>query len=297
MGHHQGHTHVHAITSNLKLAFWLNLSFTIIEFVGGIFTNSMAILSDAIHDLGDTIAIGSAIYLENYAQKGRSRQFSFGYKRFSPLSALINSVILLAGSVIIIAEAIPRLFRPEAVDAEGMLLLAVLGVLFNGIAVLRLKKNGHSINQRTVMLHLLEDVLGWVAVLVGSLIMLLADIPIIDPILSLGIAGYILWNVLKNLRQVSRIFLQAIPDNVNIDRVKADLRAIPDICDIHDTHIWTMDGSYHVLSVHLVVAENKRLSELTVLREKVQQVLKVHQVDHITVQFEVAGELCELEEH
>lgn len=303
MGHHhedhdhEGGHHHHAISSNLKVAFFLNLSFTIIEFIGGWFTNSMAILSDAIHDLGDTFAIGSSLFLENYSQKGRSKKYSFGYKRFSPLSALINSVILLAGSVIIIVEAVPRLINPETVNAQGMLYLAIAGLVFNGAAVFRLKKGGESINQRTVMLHLMEDVLGWAAVLVGSIVMIFADLPIIDPILSLCIAVYILWNAFQNLRQVMNIFLQAIPENVDIEKVKAALASIEDIQEMHDTHIWTLDGNYNILSVHLVIRENMRLSELADLRTKVNDVLKNFQIDHITTQFEVPGEVCELQKH
>ena len=291
------HAHSHSVTGNLKVAFFLNLAFTIIEFIGGALTNSMAILSDAIHDLGDTFAIGSSLFLENYSQKGRSKKFSFGYKRFSPLSALINSVILLAGSLIIIIEAVPRLLNPEPVNAEGMLHLAILGVVFNGAAVIRLKKKGSSVNQRTVMLHLMEDALGWVAVLIGSIVMMIANIPIIDPILSLGIATYILWNAFKNLRQVMHIFLQGTPGNVDLEAVKQDLKSLDDVQDIHDTHIWTMDGRYNILTVHLVIGDNKKLSELSELRQQVNGVLKNHHVDHITVQFEVPGEVCELEEH
>lgn len=296
---HSGHDHAHAhsITSNLKVAFFLNLSFTIIEFIGGIFTNSMAILADAIHDLGDTFAIGSSLFLENYAQKGRSKTYSFGYKRFSPLSALINSVILLVGSIIIVYESVPRLLNPEPVDYQGMLYLAIFGVLMNGAAVLRLKKSSDSINQRTVMLHLLEDALGWVAVLVGSIVMLLTDWALIDPLLSVGIALFILWNAFKNLRKVMRIFLQATPENVDIENIRQTLRSLDDVVDIHDTHLWTMDGQYHILSVHLVLNEDKRLNELSDLRNRVQQELKEFNIDHITVQFEVQGEKCVLETH
>lgn len=299
MGHHHDHEHAHShsVTGNLKVAFFLNLAFTIIEFVGGALTNSMAILSDAIHDLGDTFAIGASLFLENYSHKGRSKNFSFGYKRFSPLSALINSVILLAGSLIIIVESVPRLMNPEPVNAEGMLYLAIAGVAFNGAAVIRLKNKDSSVNQRTVMLHLMEDALGWVAVLIGSIIMMFADVPIIDPILSLGIALYILWNAFKNLRKVLHIFLQGTPKNVDLEAVKKDLLTLENVQGIHDTHVWTMDGSYNVLTVHLVIRENKKLSELADLRKQVNDVLKNHHIDHITVQFEVPGEVCELEEH
>ena len=299
MGHHHhgDHAHSHSVTGNLKVAFFLNLSFTIIEFIGAALTNSMAILSDAVHDLGDTFAIGSSLFLENYSQKGRTKKFSFGYKRFSPLSALINSVILLAGSLIIIVESVPRLLNPEPVNAELMLYLAILGVLFNGAAVVRLKSKGSSVNQKTVMLHLMEDALGWVAVLLGSVIMIFFDLPVIDPILSLGVAVYILWNAFKNLKQVLFIFLQGTPANVDLDMVKKDLGSLKDVTDIHDTHVWTMDGQYNILTVHLVINENKKLNELTELRKQVNAVLKNHHIDHVTVQFEVQGEVCELEEH
>jgi len=295
--HGHAHAHTHGVSSNLKVAFVLNLLFTIIEFVGGIFTNSMAILSDAIHDLGDTFAIGSSLFLENYSEKGRSKQFTFGYKRFSPLAALINSVILLAGSIIIIYETVPRLLQPEAVNAEGMLYLAILGVLMNGAAVLRLKKGGSSLNQRTVMLHLLEDALGWVAVLIGSVVMLIWEVPIIDPILSLGIAAYILWNALRNLKSVLKVFLQATPENVDIEEINQELQNIVGVTSVHDTHVWSMDGEYHILTTHLVLKEDKSLHEIAAIRAAAHGVLKKNHIEHATIQCEYEGEVCELKEH
>ena len=289
--------HVHPITGNLKVAFVLNATFTIIEFVGGIMTNSMAILADAVHDLGDTLAIGSSLFLESYAQKGRSSTYSFGYKRFSPLGALINGIILLAGSVVIIIETVPRLLSPEPVDAQGMLYLAILGVLMNGAAVWKLRREKDSLNQRTVMLHLMEDALGWVAVLLGSVVLLFTDYYWIDPLLSLGIAAYILWNAFKNLRQVLKIFLQATPDNVNIEAIRQQVLQLSEIADVHDMHVWTLDGQYHVLSAHLVLHQSRPVHELAAVRAQVNKLLKQHRIDHITVQFEVAGEVCELQTH
>ena len=288
---------MHPVTGNLKVAFVLNATFTIIEFVGGILTNSMAILADAVHDLGDTLAIGSSLFLESYAQKGRSNAYSFGYKRFSPLGALINGIILLAGSVVIIIETVPRLLSPEPVDAQGMLYLAILGVLMNGAAVWKLRREKDSLNQRTVMLHLLEDALGWVAVMLGSVVLLFTDYYWIDPLLSLGIAAYILWNAFKNLRQVLKIFLQATPDNVNIEAIRQQVLQLGEIADVHDMHVWTLDGQYHVLSAHLVLHQSRPVHELAAVRAQVNKLLKQHCIDHITVQFEVAGEVCELQTH
>ncbi len=288
---------MHPVTSNLWVAFVLNATFTIIEFVGGIMTNSMAILADAVHDLGDTLAIGSSLFLESYAQRGRSNTYSFGYKRFSPLGALINGIILLAGSVVIIIETVPRLLSPEPVDAQGMLYLAILGVLMNGAAVWKLRREKDSLNQRTVMLHLMEDALGWVAVLLGSVVLLFTDFYWIDPLLSLGIAAYILWNAFKNLRQVLKIFLQATPDNVNIEAIRQEVLQLDEIADVHDMHVWTLDGNYHVLSAHLVLHQSRPIDALATVRARVNQLLKQHNIDHITVQLEVAGEVCELQTH
>ncbi len=294
---HSATPHVHPVTKNLKVAFFLNLVFTLIELVGGALTNSVAIMSDAVHDLGDTFAIGASWFLENYAQRGRTPKYSFGYKRFSPLSALINAAILLTGSFFIVFETVPRLFHPEAVDARGMLLLAVLGIVMNGAAVWRLRAGKGSVNQRTVMLHLMEDTLGWAAVLVGSIVIYFTGWTIIDPLLSLCIAVYISVNAFKNLKDILRIFLQATPEDVDMAQVKTDLQSIPEVCDLHDTHVWTMDGQYNVLTVHLVLKENKTMTELATVREEVNRVLKRHHIQHITVQFEIAGEVCELEQH
>ncbi len=185
-----GHDHIHhrGGSKNIRTAFFLNVTFTIIEIIGGIMTNSMAILSDAVHDLGDSLSLGMAWYFQGLSSKGRDKSFSYGYGRFSLLGALINVCVLLIGSILILWKTIPRLLAPEAVDTTGMMILAVIGVIFNGLAVYRMR-GGKSLNERVVALHLMEDVLGWVAVLIGSIIMHFFDLPIIDPILSLLITG------------------------------------------------------------------------------------------------------------
>lgn len=189
-GHHEIHDHrAHQSGKNIKVAFFLNLAFTILEIFGGLWTNSMAILSDALHDLGDSISLGAAWYLEKYSEKAPDSTFSYGYGRFSLLGALISSIVLVIGAVIILSQVIPRLIDPQEVHPQGMLGLAVLGIIVNGIAAIRLRK-GSTLNEKVASWHLLEDVLGWVAVLIVSIVLLIKDIPILDPILSLVITFF-----------------------------------------------------------------------------------------------------------
>ena len=224
MGEHKhidnGHNHSHGHDSqkNIGIAFVLNAVFVIIEIVGGLFTNSIAILSDAVHDLGDSLTLGLSWILEKRSQKAGNSRYTYGYKRLSLMGALMNAIVLLVGSGFIIANAIPRLFSPEPINAKGMVILAIIGIIINGAAVIRLKK-GTKISERVVSLHLLEDVLGWAAVLVVSIILLFADIPVLDPILSLLITAFVLKNVVQNFGQIINIFLQAIPEGYDIPKI------------------------------------------------------------------------------
>lgn len=293
MGHHHGHEHNHG-RQNIKVAFLLNFIFTIIEIAGGIFTNSIAILSDALHDLGDTLSLGLAWYFEKLSGKGRDATYSYGYKRFSLLGALINAVILLVGSIFILTEAIPRLLNPEETNAEGMILLAILGIIFNGVAVFKLKKDKNSINQKMVALHLMEDVLGWIAVLVSGVIMYFFNLPIIDPILSLLISAFIIWNVIKNLRKTLQIILQGMPGTTEIDLIKDYLNNIEAVSNFHDFHIWSMDGEYNIMTIHLVPKNEISLKELEGIKSKIKADLLTQGVDHVTIEFDLAEEDCEL---
>ena len=288
MGNNHNHDHS---TENVRLAFFLNVSFTIIEIIGGLYTNSLAILSDALHDLGDSLSLGMAWYLQKLSSKGRTRTFSYGYRRFSLLGAILNAVILVTGSVFVLSKAIPQLFHPEQTNAPGMMALAVLGILVNGAAVLRLKK-GKSMNEKVVSLHLLEDVLGWVAVLIGSIIMYFYDAPFIDPLLSLGISLFVLYNAVKNLYKSIKIVLQAVPDEVNIEGLQDDLKEIQEISSIHDCHVWSLDGNYTVMTIHVVLDRDYKLSEQYELKGRICSELKPRDIDHLTVEFEIEGQHC-----
>jgi cobalt-zinc-cadmium efflux system protein len=300
MGHDHNHNHSHAhghhhhATGNIVVAFWLNTSFALLEVFGGLFTNSMAILSDALHDFGDSVSLGLAWYFQKLSAKKRDKFYSYGYRRFSLLGAFINSLVLIIGSVFILQEAIPRLFHPEQADAKGMIVFAIIGIAVNGYAVLKLRK-GSSINEQVVSLHLLEDVLGWVAVLIGSIIMLFVNVPVLDPILSILITGYVLFNVYKNLRSSFKIILQGIPVNVNVDEIKNKVSNLPGISGLHDVHVWTMDGEYNVLTIHLVTKENLTLQQSGELKQKVKSLLPDLNVQHSTIEIETENENCELD--
>ncbi|MDO5524182.1 MAG: cation diffusion facilitator family transporter [Bacteroidia bacterium] len=289
--HTHNHSHSHEDVKNIKVAFFLNLSFTIIEFIGGILTNSMAILSDAVHDLGDSFSLGLSWYFQKVAKRPRTKHYTYGYKRFSLMGAVINSVILLVGSVLILIHAVPRLFNPQQPDVKGMLLLAILGVIVNGAAMLRLRK-GHSLNEKVVSLHLLEDVLGWLAVLLGAGIMYFVDAPFIDPLLSIAIAVFILSNVYKNIRQSLRIILQGSPDRVDVDEIEKSIQAIEGVQAVHDLHVWSVDGEYNVLTVHVVLTSVLPNEEIQVLKRTIREKLFSLDVQHSTIEFETPGEEC-----
>ena len=291
-----GHDHSHnQKEGNVKVAFFLNVSFTIIELIGGLYTNSLAILSDALHDLGDSLSLGLSWYFQKLSKKGRTKKFSYGYKRFSLLGAIINSIVLVAGSIFILTKAIPELFNPGETNVQGMLYLAILGIVVNGAAVLKLRK-GESLNEKVVSLHLLEDVLGWVAVLIGSIIMMYTDAPFIDPLLSVLISLFVLYNVYKNLRKSMLVILQGIPEDVSLDEIKEKLKDISEITDVHDNHVWSMDGEYNILTIHLRLDQDYKLSEQAKLKEKVRSQLKDESINHITIEFEGQDENCELED-
>lgn len=292
--HTHSHSHTHEV-KNIKIAFFLNFFFAVIEIIGGIYTNSVSILSDAIHDLGDSISLGTAWYFQHISKKKSDQHYTYGYKRFSILGALITSVVLIVGSVIILSEAIPRLLHPQVTNINGMLILAVIGIIINGAAMFQLRQ-GKSLNEKVVSLHFLEDVLGWVAVLIGALIMKYYKIPIIDPVLSIFIALFVLKNIYFNLREISRIILQGTPQSIETENLKSEIISLDkNIVAIHDFHLWTVDGNYNVLTTHIVIAEQKPQEELSLLKEKIRDKLHDNNIEHTTIEFEMSNEKCRFE--
>ncbi|GAB2914856.1 cation diffusion facilitator family transporter [Rheinheimera gaetbuli] len=291
--HHHRHHHHHAHTesSNIALAFWLNFSFAIIEFIGGIFTNSVAIIADAIHDLGDSLAIGFAWIASKVAAKQPTSRYSYGFRRWSLLSALISGLILLLGSAWVLSEAIPRLWQPELPHTGGMFLLALLGIAVNGMAVLRLRR-GKTQNEKVLSWHLLEDVLGWVAVLLGAILMHFTGWAWLDPVLCIAFTMFILVNVLKSLRQTLALFLQVTPDPALQQQISAQLAELDFVKSIHHLHLWSLDGEQHVLTMHVEITTPAEAEQQIAYKQQIAKVLAPYQLSHTTVEFEISGEAC-----
>ena len=297
--HNHAHTHSHIpkdmSSKRIGWAFVLNVCFTIIEFIGGMLTNSTAIMADAVHDLGDSLSIGLAWLLNKLSQRDASKNFSYGYQRFSLLGALINGIVLIASSFWVINESIPRLLNPQMPDAQGMLWLAILGVIVNGYAAYKLS-GGNTLNERVLNWHLMEDVLGWVAVLIVAITLMFVNLPILDPILSIGFTLFILFNVFKNIKMAIKLFLQASPDKIIQDDIYQTLNELEHIKDIHHFHLWSLDGEQHVLTAHLVLVDDIKSTQLAEqlinLKTTISNKLKPYNLAHTTIEFEFTDETC-----
>ena len=274
----------HSKQDNIKIAVLLNDSFTILEVIGGLWSNSLTILSDALHDFGDSVTLISSWILEKKSQKKPDAKYTFGYQRLSLLSALLSSMILIGGSVFILLQTIPRLQNPEHVNSQGMILMAVVGIIFNGAGFLKLKK-GSNMNEKVLSWHLLEDVLGWVVVLLGGTLIFFWDNHVIDPIMTIGFTIFILWGVTKNLKEVINIFFQATPSNISVDHIKEGLLAIKGVLRVHDVHVWSLEGETNIFTGHIVIEENL-LDNSDRMKKEIKEELKKHQIKHSTIELE-----------
>ena len=290
------HHHSHSVVGSLRLAFILNLAFAILEMVGGIFTNSVAILAGALHDLGDSATLAVSWFLERVSQKGKDQKYSYGYKRFSLLGAVFSALVLLTGSVIIVYEAIKRLITPQPSDARGMIIFAVGGIVVNGVAVLRIRRE-KNMNARMIAWHLLDDVLGWSAVLIMSIILYFADIRILDPVFSLLITAFVIYNVFKNLRKTIALFLQAVPEKVNIKDLEARIRDMQMVKDVHHTHIWSLDGEQNVLTTHIVLESGAKREAIRSIKCLIHDMIPQYDLSHTTIEFEYLDEDCSMNNH
>ncbi|MFO7977495.1 MAG: cation diffusion facilitator family transporter [Bacteroidales bacterium] len=288
------HNH-HQSIKNIRIAFFLNLAFTVFEFIGGYYVNSVAIISDAVHDLGDSLSLGTSWYLQKKSEKGATRSFTYGYGRFSLLGALINSIVLIGGSIFVVYKAVGRILEPEAANAQGMLIFAIVGVLVNGYAAWKLS-SGKSINEQVISWHLLEDVLGWVAVLIVAIVLQFRDIHYLDPALSLLIILYVLWNVIKRLRKTLFIFLQGRPASINKENIEDEILSIRYVKSLHHTHLWSLEGENHVFTTHVKLKGISSLQQVKGVNDKIREIMKKYPFEHFTIQTELEDEFCEQEE-
>ena len=272
--------------NNILIAFILNLAFAVFEFFGGIFTGSVAIVSDAVHDIGDAVGIGASYFLEKKSKKQPDEKFTYGYSRYSVIGSVITTLILLFGSVVVISNAINRIIEPTEINYNGMIVFAVIGVAVNFCAVF-FTRNGESMNQKAVNLHMLEDVLGWIVVLIGAIVMRFTNFVLIDPIMSICVAVFILVNAIKNLKEAIDLFLEKTPHGIDVGEIKEHILEIEGVIDVHHIHIWSMDGQHNYATMHIVTN-----SDFSKVKEKIREELKEHGIAHTTLELEAEGEHC-----
>ncbi len=260
------------------------------EFIGGVFSNSVAIMSDAIHDLGDATSIGVSYFLERKSKKGPDEKYTYGYIRYSVMGSLITTVILLVGSLIVIFNSIKRIINPVEVNYNGMLIFAIFGVIIN-FGAAYFTREGDSLNQKSVNLHMLEDVLGWVVVLIGAIIMKFTDISLIDPIMSICVSSYILINTFKNFQEIVELFLEKTPKGISISELEEHITEIKGVIGVHHIHVWSIDGYSNFATMHIITNEDSGK-----IKKKVKEELKEHGIGHSTIEIEKENEHCKDEE-
>lgn len=275
---------------NILIAFILNLTFSVFEFFGGIFTGSVAIISDAVHDLGDALSIGLSYAFERKSKNQPDEKYTYGYARYSALAGFITTLILIIGSLMVMYNAIGRIIEPEEINYNGMILFAVVGVCVNFGAAF-VTRGGISLNQKAVNLHMLEDVLGWAVVLIGAAVMKFSNFVILDPIMSIGVSVFILINAIKNLKEIIDLFLEKTPHGVDVHEIKEHLCEIDGVLNVHHIHIWSMDSESNYATMHIVTNENPHEIKGAVRKE-----LREHGIVHATLEIETEGEHCH-EEH
>lgn len=272
---------------NILIAFILNTCFSIFEFIGGIFTGSVAITADAVHDIGDALSIGLSLILEKKSKKQPDDIYTYGYSRLSVLGGFITVCVLMIGSVGVIYGSIRKLISPSEINYNGMILFSVVGIVVNFLAAY-FTHGGNSINQKAVNLHMLEDVLGWCVVLTGAVIMKFTNIYIIDPIMSIIVAVFILTNAFKSLKSIYDLFMEKIPQGISVSEIKSHIMEIDGIIDVHHIHIRTIDGDKIYATLHIVSD-----MEGGIIKEKAREILSHLNISHTTIETEKTDEKCE----
>ncbi len=274
----------------ILIAFLLNLFFSIFEFIGGIITGSVSIASDAVHDLGDAIGIGTSFFLERKSKNRPDDKHSYGYARYSVLGGVITTSILIVGSVVVIYNAVMKIINPTSINYDGMIIFAVVGVVVNFLAAFFTHEK-ETLNQKAVNLHMLEDVLGWIIVLIGAIVMKFTNFALLDPILSIALAIFIFINAVSTLKEAFDVFLEKTPKNIDLNEIKKHLLHIDGVIDVHHIHVWSMDGENNFATMHIVAN-----GDTAKLKKEIKEELSEHSIPHSTIEFELENEVCEEKE-
>lgn len=290
--HHDHHGHDHSQKlSRVRWAFLLNLGFAIFELVGGFWFNSFAVLSDAIHDFGDALALGLAYGLEKSSQAPADGRFTYGYQRLSVLSALFTGTILLVGSFWIFQKSALAISQPHEPHSLGMMGMALVGLIVNGFAAWKISK-GSSLSEKMIHWHLLEDVAGWAVVLVGAVVIHFFGWTMVDPLLGMGLSLWVVINVFRNLKSTFKVFLQATPENTDLETIKNQVLSYPEVSNVHHTHLWSMDGQSHILTTHILVKKGVSITQAENLKMQVKKDLLKHGISEATIELEWSEEFC-----
>lgn len=270
-----------SLSRRMLVAFLLNLSFAIIEAFFGLTFRSSAVLADALHDAGDVLVIGGAVFLEGYAQKSSDETFTLGYKRFSLLGALLTALVLITGSITVMVNSFPKLWVPETVNHQGMLGLGVVAIMINIIASRFVTGHQHGHNATMLSLHFLEDTLGWLAVILVALLIPLTQWYFLDPLLSLLIAGVMLFKTLPSLWSTLKLLLNAKPDGLDVPSLSRELSS--------QNHVFALDKLFFFSMSHeehwaLVSLEIDHMSAAETIKEQTRQVLSQYGVQHSIIE-------------
>lgn len=270
--------------TSIWLAFFLNLSYAIVEFIAGGIFGSSAVLADSVHDLGDAIAIGISAFLETISNREEDNQYTLGYKRFSLLGALVTAIILMTGSVLVILENVTKILNPQPVNDEGILWLGIIAITINVLASLVVGK-GKTKNESILSLHFLEDTLGWLAVILMAIVLRFTNWYILDPLLSLVISFFILSKALPRFWSTLKIFLDAVPEGLDIEQVKNGLERLDNVASLNQLNLWTMDGLEKNAIVHLCLEDWEQMTET---KNQVRQLLEERGVQNITIEVDTS---------
>ena len=283
------HHHHHAVNEkNLLAATFLNLVITIVEIAGGILSGSLALLSDALHNLSDTFATFIAYLATLIGKREANQKKTFGYKRLEILAALINAVILIVMSVFLVREAWLRLQDPAPIDSMIMLVVGMIGLLANLYAVLILRKDaGKSINVKAAYIHLIGDSLSSVVVILGGVMIRIFKIDWIDPVITVLISIYIIRSGFLILKQSVNILMQSAPEHLDLSQIKFRVEQVPEVQNIHHIHSWMLTDQEVHMEAHVELKNDLRLSQVKLIHETIEHFLrKDFGIAHITLQFE-----------